>query len=225
MHNGYIAAFPKIARQMANLMSADAYENIKGSTDTEHLAALYMSYLTFGSTPPAPKAPNDDDAAPEALNESWETAYTTDQMLAALQNTANTIIDLQHKALGSDPPPNDLNVCVTDGKQLVAMRFRNHATEQPPSLYYSTTAGVTLNSKFPDHPDGVNCPAGPAKDGGSEGKNPRAQKGVSEHGKHVIVASEPTTYKSKDWTLIAKNTAVIVDGKGNVSVEKVTFEQ
>lgn len=226
MHNGYIAAFPKIARQMANLMSADAYENIRGSTDTEHLAALYMTYLTFGSEPSDPKPPTgESDSAPEVLNEAWEKSYTPAQMLAALQNTANTIIDLQQKALGSNPPPNDLNVCVTDGKQLVAMRFRNHATEQPPSLYYSTTAGMTLNRKFPDHPDGKECPNGPAKAGKEGGYNPRAQKDAGEHRKHVIVASEPTTYKSKEWTLIEKNQALIVDGKGGVTFEKVTFDK
>jgi glutamine amidotransferase len=223
MHNGYISSFPKIARQMANLMSADAYENIRGSTDTEHFAALYMTYLTFGSEPDT----SFDGEVPEEkpLNQAWEKAYSTTEMLAALQNAVNTVIDLQKKALGSKAEPNDLNVCVTDGKQLVAIRFRNHVTEQPPSLYYSTTAGVTLNRKYPDHPDGDKCPQGAEKDGRAGGYNPRAQKGAEEHGKHVIVASEPTTYKDKEWTLIEKNKAVIVDGKGGLTMEKVTWEK
>jgi glutamine amidotransferase len=226
MHNGYVSAFPKVARQMANLMSADAYENIRGSTDTEHFAALYMSYLTFGSAPPTGTSSATKPASEsESSNEAWEQTYTTAQMLAALQHAANTVIDLQHKALGADATPNDLNVCVTDGRQLVAMRFRNHDTEQPPSLYYSTTAGVTLNRKFPDHPDGEKCPNGPAKGGVKGGHNPRAQKDAGEHGKHVIIASEPTTYKDKEWVLIEKNHAVIVDSNGNMTVEKITYEK
>jgi hypothetical protein len=37
---------------------------------------------------------------------------------------------------------------------MVAMRVRNHEREEPPSLYYSTTAGVSLNSRFPGTADG-----------------------------------------------------------------------
>jgi glutamine amidotransferase len=64
MHNGYIADFTKIARQMSNLMTQECFENISGGTDTEHFAALYMSYLTFGEG-----------------KEGWEKVYETDKML------------------------------------------------------------------------------------------------------------------------------------------------
>ena len=82
-------------------------------------------------------------------------------------------------------------MAVSDGDKLVCMRVRNHDTEQPPSLYFSTTAGVTLNSKFPDRPDGT--------------ENKDAVKQAHEHGKHVVVASEPSTYKAEEWKLIEKN--------------------
>jgi glutamine amidotransferase len=157
MHNGYISSFSKMARHMTNLMSDDAFAHIGGTTDTEHFAALYMSYLTFGIPPSA------EGIVPEYSNEKWEKQYSTAEILKALQHAINTIIDLQQKALGDQAEPNDLNVCVTDGKQLVATRFRNHPTDQPPSLCYSTTAGVTLNRKYPDHPDGAKCPDGPAR--------------------------------------------------------------
>jgi len=199
MHNGYISDFTKISRQMCNLMSDDCYESVSGSTDTEHFAALYVTYLTFG-----------DGKA------GWEKQYTPKEMMKALQHTVNTVIDLQEKALGDKAQPNDLNVSTTDGTQLVAIRFRNHPTEQPPSLYYSTKAGVTLNRKYPDHPDG-------GKDGKTEGHNPRAHKKKEEHGSHVIVASEPTTYKDKDWTLIEKNMVILVEGEGKVTIEKITY--
>lgn len=227
MHNGYIADFPQIARQMTNLMSPEAFEHIGGRTDTEHFAALYISYLTFGAdASPASTAPNSSNA-------KWEKSYSTGEMLIALQHAANTVIDLQQKALGAKAEPNDLNVCVTDGNKLVAMRFRNHATEQPPSLYYSTSAGVTLNRKYPDHPDGAKCPDGAARGGNEKAKpgekaaghNPHAHRAVEEHGKHVIIASEPTTYKDHDWTLIEKNQAVVVSGEGNVKIVKLTYAE
>lgn len=108
---------------------------------------------------------------------------------------------------------------------MVAVRFRNHATEQPPSLYYSQSAGITLNRRYPDHPDGKDGPHGAAKAGekeGVEGHNPRAHKDSADHGRHVIIASEPTTYRSQDWDLIEKNHAVLVSGD-EVKIMKVTY--
>lgn len=217
MHNGYISSYHAVARQMAGLMSAEAYAHIGGRTDSESFAALYMSYLTAGS-------------GHGVGEKAWEQQYTPAEMLDALQNTANTIIDLQQKTLGDDAVPNDLNVCVTDGKHLVAMRFRNHPVDQPPSLYHSTTAGVTLNRKYPDEADGAKGRWGKARSEvvgthgvKAEGHNPRAHKGAEEHGKHVIIASEPTTYKKCEWKLIEKNHAILVDAKGDYGFKEMTY--
>ena len=133
MHNGEVSDIITIKRDMVDLMDADAYANIHGSTDSEHVAALYITYLTEGKG----KA-------------SWEKQYTVEQMRDALRKTAGSIVKLQKEKLGDKAEPNSLNLATTDGSQLVCARFRNHATEQPPSLYYSTKAGVTLNRKYPD---------------------------------------------------------------------------
>lgn len=95
---------------------------------------------------------------------------------------------------------------------------------------YSTTAGVTLNRQYPDHPDGAEGPNGRG-DGksangkkaaeGAEGHNPDASKAASEHGTHVIVASEPTTYKDQEWNLIEKNRVVLVGEHGLVGIEQL----
>ena len=144
---------------MAGLMAPECYASIKGRTDSEALAALYMTYLTAGSEHEKTQQGQEKGKGEEA----WHKVYSTKQMFEALENTVNTIIELQKVALGNKRSPNDLNVCVTDGRQLVACRFRNHKTEQPPSLYFSTTAGVTLNRKFPDHADGADSPHGKAQ--------------------------------------------------------------
>jgi glutamine amidotransferase len=72
-------------------------------------------------------------------------------------------------------------------------------------------SGVTLNRKYPDHADGS--------------QNTTVCREAREHGVHMIVASEPTTYKIKDWNLIDKNHAVLVSG-GTYSIEplEVTAE-
>ena len=193
MHNGIVAHFADIRRPMLDLMEKSAYENIHGTTDSEHLAALYITYLTksVGGGP-----------------QSWERQYTTAEMQDALVEAYKTIIGLQQKVMGPEnTQANSLNVCVTDGSQLIAVRLRNHQIENPPSLYWSTKAGVTLNRKYADTPSGK--------------PNPNAQKKASDHGKHVIIASEPTTYKTEDWSVIEKNHGLIVDGEGNCSSSKI----
>ena len=64
-----------------------------------------------------------------------------------------------------------------------------------------------MNRKYPDHPDGI--------------ENSVAYKKVEEHGSHVIVASEPSTYKKNEWNLIEKSHCVLVDKDGDVDVTTV----
>lgn len=52
-----------------------------------------------------------------------------------------------------------------------------------------------------------------------------AVKRPEEHGSHVIVASEPSTYKPKEWTLIEKNHCLMVEKDGKAQVEKLEFPQ
>jgi glutamine amidotransferase len=193
MHNGYISDFISIRRELCALLDQDAYANILGSTDSEHLGALYMTYLTKRKG-----------------RASWEETYPVIEMKAALERAVAKVIELQNQ-LGATRQPNDLNLATTDGQQLVCIRFRNHATEQPPSLYYSTTAGVTLNRKYPDCADGD--------------ENSDACRRPEDHGRHLIVASEPTTYKESDWHLITKNNCIMFTKGGTLKMEKLVYQK
>jgi len=64
-----------------------------------------------------------------------------------------------------------------------------------------------LNRKYPELPEGQ--------------VNPVAYKDPSEHASHVIIASEPSTYKREQWNLIAKNHALSVDEDGVVEIMPV----
>jgi predicted glutamine amidotransferase len=79
--------------------------------------------------------------------------------------------------------------------------------------YYSTTAGTTLNRKYPDNPDG----------------NPTANrfsgKAVEDHGKHIIIASEPSTYKESDWHLIPRNSLVTASAENGVQVAPIEYKK
>jgi glutamine amidotransferase len=194
MHNGVISNFIDIKRGMVQLIGKAAFENIHGGTDSEHLAALYITCLTNSGGP-----------------ETWEQQYPVREMSAALSKAIKIVIGLQQKILGvTKAEANSLNVACTDGEQMIAFRVRNHLTEQPPSLYWSSTAGVTLNRKYPDHPNGE--------------ENPNACKRPEEHGTHMIVASEPTTYKKKEWNLIPKNSCCMVGKDGLHKIEQVELD-
>ncbi|KAB5559826.1 N-terminal nucleophile aminohydrolase [Coniochaeta sp. 2T2.1] len=213
MHNGYISDFARVKRKMCEVMSEEAFAHISGGTDTEHFAALFMTFLCPSQATTTPNAYSGEEGE-GAFPASWEEYHSTEQMKEALLKTIATIISIQTSVLGTDAQPNDLNIAITDGRSLIACRFRNHATEQPPSLYYSTTAGVTLNRQFPDHPDGAKGP---------NGHNPHARKNAEEHGSHFIIGSEPTTYKDEEWTLVEKNRVVIVRNGELEKVEEVAY--
>jgi glutamine amidotransferase len=197
MHNGSISNFSAIRREMTDLMSFDAYCNVLGATDSEHAAALYITNLTSHGT-----------------KDTWDKTYSLPAMLAAMTKTLTQIMQLQKDKEGDARTPNSLNFCTTDGHRLLAIRFRNHATQQPPSLYWSEFAGRTLNGKYPGHPDGADL------------VNERAIWGAEDKiGKHTIVASEPTTYDEKEWHLIGRNCALMVDEDGIETEVPLEFDQ
>jgi glutamine amidotransferase len=196
MHNGAISNFLDVRRDMSDLMSYDAYCNVLGSTDSEHAAALYMTNLTGGGT-----------------KDAWEKQYPISDMLNAMTKTVIQIMKLQQKQLGKKAAPNSLNFATTDGKKMVAIRFRNHVTEQPPSLYWSEFAGRTLNTKYPGNPDTANA------------ENKEATKNTGDRiGMHTIVASEPTTYDESEWHLIGANCALTVDENGTEKETPIKYD-
>jgi predicted glutamine amidotransferase len=74
-HNGAIAYFTEIRRQMCAAMSMAAYENVKGTTDTEHVAALYFSFLGDFNVP-----------------------HTLEEMRIAMEKAIHCIVDIQKKS-------------------------------------------------------------------------------------------------------------------------------
>ena len=196
MHNGVVSNFTDIRRDMTDMFSYDAFCNVLGSTDSEHAAALYMTYLTN-----------------HGAKDTWDKAYPLKAMHEALVKTALEIAVLQHQNLSEKATPNSLNFCVTDGQKMVAIRFRNHATQQPPSLYWSEFAGRTLNQKYEGNPDSAHI------------VNEQAIHGPEERiGKHTIIASEPTTYDESEWHLINKNCALTVDEFGTETEVPIEYD-
>ncbi|PNS21135.1 hypothetical protein CAC42_3473 [Sphaceloma murrayae] len=194
MHNGSIGAFGEIKRVLVEGLSGDVYAGIQGGTDSEVLAALIVDGLG-GSVPS--EVEKGERVLARAVLDAFERVY-----------------DAQKRVLGRIER-SSLNVCVSDGKVLVATRWRDgEEEEEPPSLYISETAGVRLNSKFPGHPNGEEEQAG-------EGQ----RRGEGEHGRHVIVASEPYTFKEDEWTLMGKNQVLMVGQEGVMEIKRIVVER
>jgi glutamine amidotransferase len=231
MHNGMIAHFEKVRRPMCDLMSSESYELIKGTTDSEHLAALFFTHLAAlaskqptNDPPSAPHTPPTTSTvdphqrtahATTATHPSptFTTSHPLPLLKLALERTISTVVALQAQHLPLDLYAtrfSSLNLAVTDGYKFICTRFITNPNPdvEPASLYLSETAGVTLNRQFPGHPDGKS-----GVYGGRWGRKAREGelRHPDEHKSHLIVASEPTTYDAKEWKLIKKNTCVMVD--------------
>ncbi|KAL0488308.1 glutamine amidotransferase [Acrasis kona] len=200
MHNGSVAHFGDIKREILNKISNESYNNIYGTTDTEHVAALYFTYLG-------------DFQAEHSLEEMKVAMLKT---LNDLNTMINKFVQNTRGSISEDERAEEcassLNLVTTDGKKLLCTRFRSHATQQPPSLYYSTKAGIRLNRKYPGDPDSPSV------------VNEKALKSADEHSRHVIVASEPSTYEVSEWKLIKKNYMLCVDDNIVVSEELIELD-
>ena len=111
MHNGGIPRFSKIKLSLLNLLTEECFQQIEGSTDSEHVFALFLSFL-----------PDRDSFLDVSV------------ISTTLEKTIGTILSLC-KAAGVVEPCS-LNICVTDGVHVLATRFRN-GKDSPPSLYYN----------------------------------------------------------------------------------------
>ena len=111
MHNGGIPEFEKIKRDLCNMMTFESYRGVSGSTDSEHIFALFLSLL-----------------------ECRDSALSAEEISTALQLTFCKILNLAAKHNVSSAC--SLNVCITDGVHVIASRYRNSDAD-PPSLYYA----------------------------------------------------------------------------------------
>eukprot|EP01041_Mallomonas_annulata_P011207 gene11207-23415_t len=111
MHNGFVSDFPKVKRALCMLLDDDIYRGIHGSTDSEHIFALFLNSL-----------PNKDIQLPcEVL------ANTIDAVISIIIELC-TRVGIQE--------PCSFNLALTDGINIISTRFRN-GDQEPPSLYYS----------------------------------------------------------------------------------------
>lgn len=197
MHNGTVTFFPQIRKKLVEQIDVALLQSIGGNTDSEHVAALYLTILGAGG-------------------DNSEVSFPLNEMRDALLKTIHVVINAQREILSDDDfkaSANGLNLCATDGEQLVATRFRNHPTEQPASLYWSDVAGVVLDRRYPGHPDATSVPETITLSSGHQ------------HASHLIIASEPTTKQPELWNLVPKNTVITVDKNGHSTFDAIKYDE
>lgn len=176
---------------LMGVLSKKALVHVIGTTDSELAAALFM-----------------DKLCPDG---NWLASYPLSALQEALSSTIKTILDLIEKAGGEQGDHSALNFAVTDGEKLVCTRFASPPSHEPPSLYYSTTEGATLDRQYEDDPDG------PAQNGASRMERRRKE----EHASHIVVASEPCTYNQAGWHMLDKNTMLAYGKSEKVYLTRV----
>jgi glutamine amidotransferase len=87
-HNGSISHFDQIRRPLSHLIGQKHFGDMKGTTDSEHMAALYMTHL------------GDD---------SEEKTYTVNEMRDALAKTIADVQKIQSQVLSKEVLPNSAN--------------------------------------------------------------------------------------------------------------------
>jgi ergothioneine biosynthesis protein EgtC len=110
MHNGDLAGFAGYRRELLASLSAQAFEMVRGSTDSEHLFALLVDELRRReSLPPL------------------------ERLAAALEAMIGRALALVERHASAEP--STLNLAVSDGRCAVATRFTSQREHAGESLY------------------------------------------------------------------------------------------
>jgi glutamine amidotransferase len=111
MHNGTVFGFEKIRRKLRQGLSDEAYNLIKGYTDTEHIFALFVDQIKAFSNP------------------------KIEDLTHSLIRAISHVETLKHQA--GVTTPSTMNLVLSDGNRLLAARYVSEGKESN-SLYISS---------------------------------------------------------------------------------------
>jgi glutamine amidotransferase len=175
MHNGGISGFKQIKRHLRRLLDDDLYDWIQGETDSEHLFALFLQH-----------------AKTHDLSQIKTVA-------AVLKKTIQDVLGLVQQFGGaSHQKPSHFNVCLTDGKRLIATRYCSDKACTPRSLHYAIGSQFLMQNG-----QGEMLPSG-------EKKSPAC----------VLVSSEKLTQSSVAWQAVPPQHMLLVTAGLDVKLEE-----
>ena len=112
-HNGVLGEFQKLRRAIQNRLSDDAFNMLRGSTDSEHLFALFANEYDESN----------HDSKLDAMAEALSSAI---KIVETIKKDRNVGV------------PSLLNLVLTDGENTVITRYISDDRQEPHSLYLHT---------------------------------------------------------------------------------------
>ena len=220
MHNGVIAGFLDIRRQLIDVMKDEAYNSVQSfHSDSAVSFGLFLHHLP-----------------------DMNRRHSPEVMLRAVQATVSTITKIQREN-GIDGL-SLLNFVVTDGVTMVATRYASDPKAIPASLYYaegylyernagaedggvkggssSSLSSAVLASRTIHSSSQPAESATGIRGGAVIGEGDYALKYAGAETRVCFVASEPVTGCSSDWNVVEPNTALVIskDVRGILTVFK-----
>lgn len=170
MHNGSIGAYKTIIRRLKDELDDDLYFSIRGSTDSEHTFALIQDHLGAAALDPSPR-----------------------ELSQAIAGALGELNEMKAEA-GRPQAETQANLCLTDGRSMVATRYVHPHDGTANSLYVGQAEAFT-------------CEAGRFSAEGPEGSGT------------VLIASERLWDDDRVWEKVPQNHAVLVEADGSVTIE------
>ena len=112
MHNGDVGSFRQVRRPMLASVCDEAFDNVYGSTDSEHVFALVIDEML---------------RAPAWIDDGERLARAVERAIAR-------VVELVEKHGQNEP--SYLNCALSDGRNAVVTRYSNDPAALPESLYY-----------------------------------------------------------------------------------------
>jgi glutamine amidotransferase len=126
VHNGTVRDFNLLKKKLINNLSEEAFDLIKGQTDSEHLFTLIIDILSKQNKSPS-------------LNNLYLCFYEAIEQIKSLKNSIG---------LNSSTK---INSVFTDGHRLIATRYISTNNSDTLSLYYSTNNSSADESEYYNH--------------------------------------------------------------------------
>jgi glutamine amidotransferase len=197
MHNGAIGGFATLRRPIQASLSDETFRALRGTTDSEHLFALFMDAIEAAGEglEADPAVAVASDASGDPLSRNRQDVTGCERMADALEEAVARAMSLASSHAPGQP--HRLNLLVSDGESTVACRWASEGVE-PESLYVSH--GYRYLCEL-----GVCRMIDPA-----EGRGSRA----------ALVSSEPL-YDSAKWESVPRNHLVMVHGSLDVEIREM----
>lgn len=160
MHNGNIGDFIMVKRHLRRLLDDELYQWIKGETDSEHMFALFLQ---------------------KAKNKKLNTLTQIAELLIVTMQAVHELVATYGKGNSSF-----FNLCLTDGKRMIATRYCSSPKEEPASMHYFLGYG---DKKLLFKPE----------------------KSSTHKPKFVLISSEKLAHLKKGWQTLPANYLLMVD--------------